>query len=360
MSGGNLFANLVAIFVILPTMALMGVNAASPFPLGFYTWGADIWTDLNSDFLKFVNMPAVKSISPLGNVWFSVGDDANPGVLQNKSHILPFMKAVRGHSKGVLYLTYGDFGTHNEKALLDFIEELFTWLRAQSQSDLQAVAPFGISLDIENAGMAPLVASSLTKLQAYKKKYLGFLPAGHFKIQQVVGGFPDSGTTSFTMDNADSALYLVYRSYMDDKSSMKLNAGNNLLARFKWFMTLQCIQCLNPGYTPRAKISVLVEGACYVGEYCGEISFCAQSKFGIDNVLQTFDAFDAQARSAKWMPPGRFDALMDTPESRYGIHDWHWSRCLYPAPISQGYSTCGKPFTYGPDLCQQLAKTPQR
>ncbi|KAF4728806.1 hypothetical protein FOZ63_027466, partial [Perkinsus olseni] len=113
-------------------------------------------------------------------------------------------------------------------------------------------------------------------------------------------------------------------------------------------------------YTPRAKISVLVEGACYVGEYCGEISFCAQSKFGIDNVLQTFDAFDAQARSASWMPSGRFDALMDTRESRYGIHDWHWSRCLYPSHISQGYPTCGEPFTFGADLCQKLAKTPQR
>ncbi|EER15928.1 hypothetical protein Pmar_PMAR003386 [Perkinsus marinus ATCC 50983] len=360
MSTRNLPVNLALLVMATLGEVTVGLNAtATAFPLGFYTWGLDIWTDPNSDFLKFVKMSAVQRHSPLGDVWFGVGSDGTPGEVLGKDQILPFLKEIRPTAKGVLYITYGDFGSHNEQALLDFIDNLFDYLKAQSQADLKSVAPFGISLDIENEGMQKMVMSSLQKLQAYKKKYLSFLPEGDFLIQQVVGGYPDSGTTGFTMDNADSALYLVYRSYMTDKSDMELNPGNNLLARFKWFMELQCIQCLNPGYKPRAKISVLVEGACYIGEYCGLISFCGQNEFGVENLLKTFEEFDTQAKAAQWIPKGRFDEMMADPVSRYGIHDWHWSRCLYDADVSGAYPTCGTPLKYGTSLCKALHKTPQ-
>lgn len=238
---------------------------------------------------------------------------------------------------------------------------------------------------------------NLLLFRAYKKKYLSFLPEGDFLIQQVVGGYPDSGTTgwvchpfacysralwmwlSFTMDNADSALYLVYRSYMTDKSDMELNPGlllqylmrslsrfpgNNLLARFKWFMELQCIQCLNPGYKPRAKISVLVEGACrpgVMGLICAHCVHC-RLHWG---VLWTHLLLWTE-RVRRWKPVedfrriryssqsctvdtqrkvgttystfptismiSRFDEMMADPVSRYGIHDW-WGELHLPCSI---------------------------
>ncbi|KAF4664834.1 hypothetical protein FOL47_004909 [Perkinsus chesapeaki] len=361
------FANL---FILTATLLIGGTegklgNASlhqenEAFPVGFYTWGTDVFDSTDTDFLRFVKSPDVQKETSTGDVWFGVGADASSGQIFEKDNIIPFMQAIRLDTKGVLWMTYGDFGSHNEKGMLDFIDALFDLLKAQPQDTLKNLAPLGVSLDIENEGMQPMVISGLQKLRKYVDEDLAFMPKGGFLIQQAVGGYPDSGTTSYTMDLADSALYLVYRSYMTDKSGMGLHEDNNLLGRMKWFMQLQCINCLDPNYKPRAKISILVEGACYVGEYCGLISFCGQMDGGVDNLKETFAEFDRQLHAVDWAPPGRFEELLARPERRYGIHDWNWARCLYPPSISKGYPHCNQgTLKYGVGLCQALKKTPQ-
>ncbi|KAF4745899.1 hypothetical protein FOZ62_015540, partial [Perkinsus olseni] len=267
-----------------------------------------------------------------GDFWFNVGDSSSATEIRDSYRLLPFMRDLRasvrpdtqGSGRGVIYLTYGDTTAHDELALLQFIDTFFEWLLSLSKAEILEVAPIGISLDVE--GSPPeMVFNSLVKLRAYKHTYLTEIPEEVFLIQHVVAGFPSPQGTKYIMELADSAVYLVYRSYMYDTiSGMNLSPANNLLVRFRWFITEQCEDCLSPGYQPRARITVLVESDCNLYAYCGRLSFCAQSAGGIANVVDTLKIFWSELTISGLLTQERFDALMNK-DSPYGIHNW-WER----------------------------------
>ncbi|EER08878.1 hypothetical protein Pmar_PMAR003126 [Perkinsus marinus ATCC 50983] len=297
--------------------------------LGFYVWPQSLWMDpSNREFIDFVAHPAVRSLSCGGDLWFNIGDYSNVGKIKNTYRLFPFIQELRSSirpgtqrsSRGVIYLAYADFTAHDELALLEFIDTFFEWLLSLTPGEILEVAPIGISLDVE-ASPSEMVFNTLVKLRAYKYTYLTDIPEDAFLIQHVVSGFPSPQTTKYVMELADSALFLVYRSYMYDTSSMNLLPGNNLLGRFRWFITQQCEDCLSPGYQPRAKITVLVEADCNVYEYCGLISFCAQNDGGISNVVSTLEVFWSELTISGLLTQERFDALMNK-NSPYGIHNW--------------------------------------
>ncbi|KAF4669076.1 hypothetical protein FOL47_002726 [Perkinsus chesapeaki] len=356
------FMNVPLVFAVITAQALLGLASEcleEPHPpaevdcsqakLGFYTWPQKLWMDhTNTEFIDFAGHPAVRSFSCGGDFWFNVADWSNPSEIKNSHRLLPFIQNLRAATRpstnrsgrGVVYLTYGDTSVHNERALLEFIDTLFAWLLSLATDELMAVAPIGISLDVE-ASHPQMVFNGL--LRAYKRTYLNHIPEDAFIIQHVVAGYPSPESTKYVMELADSALYLIYRSYMYDNSTMNLSPANNLLVRFRWFITAQCEDCLTPGYQPRAKISVLVESDCNLYEYCGRLSFCAQNEGGIQNLADTLIIFWSELTLSGLLTQERFDALMNK-ESPYGVHNWIWSRCLFPPTVSANYSNCHTHF----------------
>merc|ERR1712154_611447 len=85
--------------------------------------------------------------------------------------------------------------------------------------------------------------------------------------QNVVG-------TKHVMENADSALMMLYRNYIVDYSG-RHQPDSSIVSRLKWFLTYQCEDCLKPEFQPKATIQVMVESSCKMGRGCTKLSFCA-------------------------------------------------------------------------------------
>mmetsp|Transcript_17515 Transcript_17515/g.14893 ORF Transcript_17515/g.14893 Transcript_17515/m.14893 type:complete len:115 (+) Transcript_17515:178-522(+) len=73
------------------------------------------------------------------------------------------------------------------------------------------------------------------------------------------------------MRHADRALMMLYRNEVNGTYE------DDLVERMKWMMTEQCVVCTQPGWENlKAKITIMVEGSCEMGNGCGKLSMCAK------------------------------------------------------------------------------------
>jgi hypothetical protein len=144
------------------------------------------------------------------------------------------------------------------------------------------------------------------------------------------------------MSYADSALAMVYRNYMHDPTG-KYQDDSNILNRLLWMLTSQCEHCMDEAYVKSnylAKITVMVEAACAMGNGCGKISMCA-----FDGADQgAFYMYDILEEMEKGLVPAKISQslkdLLFNPATPYAVHNWEYFRCYAPFPQTFQYPSC--------------------
>jgi hypothetical protein len=307
--------------------------------VGVYSWDQRNWREPeNSELLRFLASGEV-----CGDVYVNIADYSSARYLKDERKLVMFLRAVRKTgAAGVVYLTYGDVTEKDERAVEDFVDTFFRWTRSLSKVDVRSVAPLGVSFDIEHFP-ARTFERVLTKANKAKKQLIAANQgwrADDIIIQSTIEGAYKPVDTDIIMRLADRALMMVYRNSLATDTA-NAAGDNDLLDRLRWFLTEQCQKCLDDEYAIshyRAKLSIMVETACRVGNSCKSISFCAKTTDVLphqdpaDLVFSTLTQFDQRILSSGLVTTDQVNRLFvpDSPkESRFVVHHFEWFRCYF-------------------------------
>jgi hypothetical protein len=158
-----------------------------------------------------------------------------------------------------------------------FTQTFFEWSETIPLEVAITLGAIGLSFDGEKMPAAS-TESCLIKAQTLKAQ--SSFPAGRLLIQHTIEGKRNPDGTDFVMKHADSALVMIYRNYM---TSPTMSESSNILGRAKFFLTEQCVYCLDDAYAAanyQAKITMMVEASCGPMNYCAKLSFCAHDAPG--------------------------------------------------------------------------------
>ena len=313
--------------------------------LGIYSWDQQMsWRTPDSPLIKHLSSKNAKS-NTCGDVTVNVADFSNAHKIYNSEVLVPFIENVRrAGNDGTVYLSYGDVKTKNVTAARMFIDTFFDWVATVPREKAQKIAPLGVSFDIEHFPVGRI--EILLKHAQSRKQALSNFPIGSVLIQWTIEGRINPVDTDAVMRYADSALMMAYRNYMS-KPGDETGAKNGLLRRLNYMLREQCSKCLVDDYAKKyykAKITVMVESACNVDEYCDRLSFCAfdgpGNRGGVGYLHSTLQMLDAALVSSGLLTSEQKSRLFNM-RAPYSVHHWEWFQCYYQDP-SDTNSLCNE------------------
>ena len=307
-----------------PTLTPKTLATCSGPKIGLYSWDQSSWKSKDSALIKHLSGSNARSTT-CGDVYINVADYSNPHKIYHSDSLIPFIKNVRRvGNQGVVYLTYGDVETKNSTACRMFIDTFFNWYQSVSSTDMKEMQPIGVSFDIEHFPIGH--TERLLKYAQEKKKAIG---AKNVLIQWTIEGRVNPVDTEAVMRYADSALMMAYRNYMSRPGDLD-GSKNGLLRRMQYMLKEQCVKCLDDAHASKyytAKITIMVETACNVGEYCDRVSFCAVDK-GPGFVVSTLDKLKDAMLTTGLITTKQRDRLFNV-NSMFSVHHWEWFQCFY-------------------------------
>ncbi len=285
--------------------------------IGVYSWDQKNWRDSDSKLLQHL-----ASRKTCGDVYVNFADYSNARDLRDADKLVDFLKRARvlmGSSR-VLYVTYGDVTERDVVAVEDFVDTFFELVSGMSSEEAKAVKPLGVSFDIEHFP-ATVYERVLVKAQQLKAQVVERWGPENLLIQCTIEGEYKPVDTDIIMKHADRALMMVYR-----------NSVDKFIDRLKWFLTEQCERCLDDNYATehyRAKISIMVETACRVGQSCSYISFCAiDDPNPVNYLVSTLKQAEQKMTSSGLITEEQKQRLF-TGEALFVAHDFEWFQCFF-------------------------------
>jgi len=313
-----------------------------------YAWNQNYWRNDNQELLDFLD-------SDLGREWacgdlsVNIADYSNPGAVADLQKITSFIQQYRlrvRNWEAVVWLTYGDVTQKDGAAMIQFTKTFFDWLDGIPADVALSMGKVGISYDVEH--LDPEFTKQALMLAQSRKQGTNF-PEGAILVQHTIEGDNNVLGTEYVMKYADSALAMVYRNYMHDPTG-RYQDDSNILNRLMWMLTEQCPRCLDDAYATqnfKAKITIMVEASCKMGNGCGKLSFCAfsGSDQGAHTMADVFSQMEQEMISGNRLTQAQHDRLFSK-TTPYATHDWEWFRCYAPFSSAFSYSSCDHYQTY--------------
>jgi hypothetical protein len=230
--------------------------------------------------------------------------------------------------------------------MMQFTNTFFDWAASIPRDVAVSMGKIGVSYDVEH--LDPKYTRDALILAQDRKKKTNF-PDGTLLVQHTLEGDENVSGTEYVMKYADSALAMVYRNYMHDPTG-KYQDDSNLLSRLMWMLTTQCPRCLNDSYATanyKAKITIMVEAACRMGNGCGKLSFCAYSgsNEGAFKVDQVIKEMEKEIFAKNLISRAQYERLFST-LTPYASHNWEWFRCYAPFSSTFSYQSCSNYQSY--------------
>jgi len=310
---------------------------------GTYSWDQKSWMEQPSNIVSFLASDVGREWQ-CGDLAVNVADYTNPENIHNDSLLVPFIQSVRrdaGLVDSVIWLTYGDVVTANGTKMRVFVDTFYRWAQGIDAATIPSLGKIGISFDVEHMD----AASTQTALQAAQAmKAQTSFPAGQLLVQHTIEGQINPDGAQNVMLYADSALMMLYRNYIHDPAGL-LADDSSIVARMQWFLTQQCKNCLvdSAASAFKAKITVMVEAACQVGEACKKISFCAHDGDGSEGGMLYMDSILAQMQtqiiSQGIVTQAQYSRLFNT-DAPYTVQNWDSQKCFSPFSASLTYPDC--------------------
>jgi hypothetical protein len=323
--------------------------------IGTYAWNQAYWRNNDGELFDFLDS-AVGREWACGDLSVSIGDYSNPTKIHDVDRLLPFLIKYREKVLGndqVVWLIYGDVVEKSGEKMIQFTQTFFNWAASIPEDVAAFIGPIGISYDVEHL-RAEDTKAALLMAQELKSR-TKFRP-GTLLVQHTIEGDPNVVGTDYVMRYADSALAMVYRNYITDPTG-KYQADSNMVSRLMWMLNGQCPNCLDDAYSRenyKAKITVMVEAACRMGNGCGKLSFCAHDREGEGAVYMNtvLEQTNQLLISDGHMTKGQFDRLFSK-STPFAVHNWEWYRCYAPFSNSLTYASCKSYHQYAEDCRKQ-------
>ncbi|KAF4712383.1 hypothetical protein FOZ62_025642 [Perkinsus olseni] len=342
-----------------PTTRPPPTNACTGHKIGIYSWSQDYWSEGDPALTDFIQSDMGRTWN-CGELYINVADPTNYNVIKYQPQLVAWMKKWRQDSgnDAIIWLTYGDVTERDGQKMCAFVNTYEQFLiRSVSVEDMAEIAPIGISFDVEHVpdDYYLKALTSSREMIANVTKGMGYLPNSIF-VGSTIEGEPNQQETTYVMQNADRALMMLYRN--------SVNGTNNdgLLERMQWMLTDQCVVCTQPGWEDlKAKITIMVEGSCEMGNGCGKLSMCAYdtSKYpdpngGIEYVWDSLQDLTNEMVPAGILTQDQYNKLFDVNGTLYAIHNWEWSRCYYGDSFSQqnNYTDCIQNYHLDASSCR--------
>ncbi|KAF4670555.1 hypothetical protein FOZ61_010146 [Perkinsus olseni] len=322
-------------------------NVCSGNRIGTYTWSQSYWLEGDQALLNFLDHPMGRQWN-CGDLYINVADASNHNKIKDEDKLVEWMKTWREQSgnNGTIWLTYGDVVEKDGPKMVGFVETFKHFLmRSVSAQDMSLIAPMGISFDVEHVA-EEYYERALMDAQMMKEEVtegMGYLPGSIF-VDCTIEGEKNVVETEYVMRHADRALMMLYRNEVNGTYE------DDLVERMKWMMTEQCTVCTQPGWENlRAKITIMVEGACEMGSGCKKLSMCAKdtssypdSQGGIQYIWETLQELRRRMIADEIVTQEQFDHIFDVDGTLFAVHNWEWSRCFYGDSFSQemSFSNC--------------------
>lgn len=319
--------------------------------MGTYTWDRQHWLLANSEYLRYLVSSDVRETH--GDLYINAGDYEttqieNPERL--KKFILEYRRASERYDT-IVFITYGDVTAIDHKAMMMFTDAFFDWFGAIKEEEAANMGYVGISYDVEH--MQPEHTENILKhAQIRKGKIRNGL--ARLVIQHTLDGDDNPRGTEAIMRYADSALAMLYSNYV---VSTQYPSEKSILGFGKWLFAVQCRRCADLEYVRnnyRAKLSLMVETTCKMGQKCGRKSFCAYDGKGAD---QGFNHLSTTVSALldyiqKTLPSDHISVLFNT-QHLMVLHDWEWTRCMDGFPgVMSPYSNCITEYHRLADICR--------
>jgi hypothetical protein len=340
--------------------------ACSGRPIGTYAWSQNYWRNGDSNLLDFL-------ASDTGKQWacgdlryfdfstsihlcsINIADYSNPDLIHDSGALVNFIQDYRNRVRNydtVVWLTYGDVVEKAADKMLRFVNTFFAWAASIPPDVAVSMGRIGISFGMFSLDLLYSTYSDVEHIDPEASKNALLLsqdlrtrtnfPSGNLLIQHTIEGDSNVLGTHYVMLYSDSALAMVYRNYMHDPTG-KYQDDSNILNRLLWMLTSQCQHCMDEAYVRsnyKAKITVMVEAACAMGNGCGKISMCAfdgadQGAFYTYNILEQMEAALVPDKISQSLKDLLFNS--DTP---YSVHNWEFFRCFAPFQQTFQYSSC--------------------
>jgi len=311
-------------------------SRCSGHKIGIYSWDQNAWKSNDSALVKHLHGKNARSTT-CGDIMVNVADYSNPHKIYDSERLVPFIKSVRAAgNEAVVYLTYGDVETKNSTACRQFMDTFFSWVKSVPISDRKDMKQIGASFDIEHFPIGH--TEQLLRYAQDRKNQMGL---NDVLIQWTIEGRVNPVDTDAVMKYADSALMMAYRNYMSKPEDLD-GSKNGLLKRMQYMLKEQCSKCLDDQYASKhykAKITIMIETACNVAEYCDRVSFCASDK-GVAYVVDTLNKLRDGMLSSGLITAKQNERLFQ-PSNMFAIHHWEWFQCYYEDPLDTS-KLCGK------------------
>ena len=316
--------------------------------IGTYAWNQAYWRGGDTTLLDFLDSDTGREWA-CGDLSINVADYSNPDMIHDSHMLVSYIQEYRLRFRDMgttVWITYGDVVEKSGSSMLTFTRTFFTWAAAIPADVARSMGTIGISFDVEH--MDPNDTKTALLLARELRQNTNF-PNGGILIQHTIEGDPNVVGTDYVMKYADSALAMVYRNYMHDPTG-KYKDDSNLINRLMWMLTEQCVNCLNDDFAKAnyiAKITVMVEAACAMGNSCGKISFCAfdGSDQGANYMASVMDLMDSELVSSSRLTQAQFNRLIST-STPYSGHNWEWYRCYAPFSSVFTYESCSTYHQY--------------
>ncbi|KAF4677482.1 hypothetical protein FOL47_001297 [Perkinsus chesapeaki] len=330
-----------------PTPRPASSSPCTGHPIGIYAWSQDFWREGDPSLTDFIQTDRGRDWD-CGELYINVADNTNYNFIVDQPQLVDWMKKWRQVSgnDNVIWMTYGDVVEQNGTKMVGFVKTFGDFLtQSVSAQDMAEIAPIGLSFDVEHVPdtyYKEALMSAQDMVQNVTKS-MGYLPHS-ILVGSTIEGEENQQETTYVMQYADRALMMLYRNEVNGTYS------DDLVERMRWMMTDQCVVCTKPGWENlRAKITIMVEGSCKMGNGCGKLSMCVKdtSQYpdptgGIEYVWNTLQELTNAIVPEGILTQEQYDKLFLTNGTLYAIHNWDWSRCYYGDDFSrqQNYTNC--------------------
>jgi hypothetical protein len=316
--------------------------------IGTYAWDQSYWKGSDSSLLAFLDSDVGREWA-CGDLTISIADFSNADRIHDSGKLVNFIQQYRLRVRNidaVLWLSYGDVVSKDGSKMIEFTNTFFDWVATIPRDVAISMGKIGISYDVEH--LDPTFTRDGLLLAQERRQGTNFAP-GSLLIQHTIEGDNNIAGTEYVMQYADNALAMVYRNYMHDPTG-RYQDDSNMLNRLMWMLTQQCPMCLDDTYASthyKAKITIMVEAACAMGNGCGKLSFCAFSgpNEGALKMSDVITQMENELVSTNVLTRTQMDRLFST-ETPYASHNWEWYRCFAPFSSTFTYSNCANYQSY--------------
>ncbi|KAF4677481.1 hypothetical protein FOL47_001296 [Perkinsus chesapeaki] len=322
-------------------------NITNGHKMGIYSWSQDYWRQGDPSLTDFIQSDRGRTWD-YGELYINVADYSNYNFIADPDKLVNWMKKWRQASGNdeVIWMTYGDVVEKNGTKMVGFVDTFKNFLiQSVSAQDMSVIGPIGVSFDVEDVPddfykealvNAQQMVQDVEQSQGY--------PPHSILVGSTIEGEENQLETSYVMQYADRALMMLYRNTVDDTHA------DDLVEQMQWMMTDQCVICTQPGWENlRAKITIMVEGSCKMGNGCGKMSMCVKdtSQYpdpngGIEYVWNTLEELSKDIVPAGILTQDQYNKLFLTDGTLFAIHNWDWSRCYFGDDFSaeHNYTNC--------------------